>query len=436
MGDATAHASRPDPAKLSAGSIVDMAVVVLGTLPLLLVNLVGKLGLLAFFAALTWQAVRSRDVLLARLAPAWPVAIFPALAVCSTMWSDAPALTFRNAVQFALSLLFAVLIARTVSTRNLQRAIVVAFLAALALGFVAGQRAELVDGTSAFLGIKDSKNANAYLAGIVLLMSLGLLVEGSRPPGWVRGLGIAGMILGTAGLVLARSAGALVAFSIALAVVVGLLVISRANTRMRVFLLVAAMCAAPVATLAKPAMDRWVENFMTGGLGKDASLTGRTEIWQHADILIRNRPVLGHGFKAFWRQGSLEAEGLWRTHHVRARGGFNFHNQFREVLVDLGIAGLIAFIIPIVVGYPLLLRQTAAGERAAIGFVGVTTASLVLTPLESSISNQFSPEVFVFYMGCTIGLAALHRRSPANRPSRSLRQVPALGPVPDAAKIR
>ena len=34
-------------------------------------------------------------------------------------------------------------------------------------------------------------------------------------------------------------------------------------------------------------------------LGRDASLTGRTEIWQEALALDRN-PILGAGFESFW----------------------------------------------------------------------------------------------------------------------------------------
>ena len=47
------------------------------------------------------------------------------------------------------------------------------------------------------------------------------------------------------------------------------------------------------------------------GLGKDKTLTGRTELWKGALEQIDDEPFTGDGFGAFWRPGNPKAEVLW-----------------------------------------------------------------------------------------------------------------------------
>ena len=49
--------------------------------------------------------------------------------------------------------------------------------------------------------------------------------------------------------------------------------------------------------------------------------------------------MLGRGYYAFWRQGNLDAEGLWRYFGIDSRGGFTFHNTLVDILVTLGWIG-------------------------------------------------------------------------------------------------
>ena len=42
-------------------------------------------------------------------------------------------------------------------------------------------------------------------------------------------------------------------------------------------------------------------------LGKDPTLTGRTEIWEHAWPLLAERPLLGHSMASFWQPESSRA---------------------------------------------------------------------------------------------------------------------------------
>src|SRR5262249_50929862 len=45
----------------------------------------------------------------------------------------------------------------------------------------------------------------------------------------------------------------------------------------------------------------WIEpELLFGLIGKDAGLTGRTELWDVVADAISQRPMLGHGFQAMW----------------------------------------------------------------------------------------------------------------------------------------
>ena len=51
---------------------------------------------------------------------------------------------------------------------------------------------------------------------------------------------------------------------------------------------------------------------MLTALGRSATLTGRTRIWQMSLDNIAQRPWLGYGFGAFWRPGEVEARTMWQ----------------------------------------------------------------------------------------------------------------------------
>ena len=74
-------------------------------------------------------------------------------------------------------------------------------------------------------------------------------------------------------------------------------------------------------------------------LGKDPSLTGRTDIWEAVLRQSEKSPTLGFGFAAFWGLQSAPAE--W----VRDNTGWlvpTAHNGWLDLLVQLGSVGVTA----------------------------------------------------------------------------------------------
>lgn len=85
-----------------------------------------------------------------------------------------------------------------------------------------------------------------------------------------------------------------------------------------------------------------------GSLGKDTTLTGRTEFWPQLLEAIGKRPILGYGVHGFWQpwRGAQDPAG-----HIIAARGFippNGHNGFLDLAVEVGYLGLALFFLSFV----------------------------------------------------------------------------------------
>ncbi len=83
------------------------------------------------------------------------------------------------------------------------------------------------------------------------------------------------------------------------------------------------------------------------GLGRDPSLSGRTELWQAALEKISERPWGGYGFRAFW-QPQGEATGIWQ---ILGYEPPHAHNGYLNTTLDLGLVGLSLFGLSLLITY-------------------------------------------------------------------------------------
>jgi O-antigen ligase len=123
-------------------------------------------------------------------------------------------------------------------------------------------------------------------------------------------------------------------------------------------------------------------------LGRDTTLTGRTEIWAAVLASIGERPWLGYGYNAFWQQWSgpsasvLDAVG-WETPHS--------HNGLLDLWLDLGLAGIITFILGLAVAVRAGIVRARQTDRAADLWPLVFLSFLVLINFsEAAILKQHS----------------------------------------------
>lgn len=81
-------------------------------------------------------------------------------------------------------------------------------------------------------------------------------------------------------------------------------------------------------------------------IGRDANLTGRTLLWALVMQAISQRPYVGYGYEAFWRGYEGTAGEIWQQMN---QFQFYSHNGFLEVMLGLGLAGLVAILIALVI---------------------------------------------------------------------------------------
>ncbi len=76
-------------------------------------------------------------------------------------------------------------------------------------------------------------------------------------------------------------------------------------------------------------------DILISALGRDSTLTGRTEVWE-ALLAVPVNPIVGVGFESFWL--GEPAERLWATYWWRPNEA---HNGYLETYLNLGWVGVI-----------------------------------------------------------------------------------------------
>jgi exopolysaccharide production protein ExoQ len=112
-------------------------------------------------------------------------------------------------------------------------------------------------------------------------------------------------------------------------------------------------------------------------LGKDSTLTGRTEIWNAVAVSIAKRPLLGYGYQAFWLGFKGESYRIILT-VTWALG--QAQNGFLDVMLEVGVGGLI--IVLLLFGFAVRDAVTClmqSGDEAQLRAVEWYFAIVMLT---------------------------------------------------------
>jgi exopolysaccharide production protein ExoQ len=308
----------------------------------LLFNLkIGPLSPILVMATVGIYALFRYERLANVLSSTWPLLLLPLFCLASVAWSEAPAATVRYGILYLVTVLTAAVIGAGTSRMSALKGLQFAFSSYLILSLFLGRWTNWGDGSYAFAGLAGSKNAAGDAAAIGILISATTLfwAIGQRRLGWAL---IALLTIPTAlyCLIFAKSTGALVAAALALVCLLLWLVSRRFALTTRTILFCATLFGTIVVLATTPIWVDMVFDSILTASGKDAKLTGRADLWQVADRLIAQKPILGLGYNAFWVQGNLDAERLWKLLQVPSGSPFNFHNTVRDLWVNIGVVGL------------------------------------------------------------------------------------------------
>ena len=115
------------------------------------------------------------------------------------------------------------------------------------------------------------------------------------------------------------------------------------NKRWLVQILFASLVAIPFATLFLG-----LGAFIIESMGRDSTLTGRTDIWARVINLV-DTPLVGTGFESFWLGSRLKAMQDYQLSLNEA------HNGFIEIYISLGWIGLFLLAFLVVRGYRAII---------------------------------------------------------------------------------
>jgi len=268
--------------------------------------------------------------------------LFPLLAVISTLWSNEPATSFRMSLELALTVAMSLLAARAVKPADLILAVAATTGAALLASlFVRHQYRDFMTGIVSWAGVFTNKNTLSAAGGIFSLCWLSILFNG-RADFRARLLAPLAIAFGLTMAVLARSIATIAATGAGIACLLAILTAQLTNARMRVSYLGALAVAMAFGGVAISGILIWNSEDILALVGKDPTLTGRTQLWYWAGRFAADNPILGVGYQAFWIQGYSPAEYLWKSLHIASRFGFHFHSLYHELMIELGILGLCA----------------------------------------------------------------------------------------------
>jgi len=151
-----------------------------------------------------------------------------------------------------------------------------------------------------------------------------------------------------------------------------------------VHLLIGAMCCVAIFALFLAPEAGLVE-----GLGRDATLTGRTAIWQ-AVLRVSDSRWLGAGFESFWLGDRLED--VARITGIKINEA---HNGYLETYLNLGWVGVSLLAVLIVTGYRRVLaafRREPETGRLMLAFFLVS----VIYPFTEAGFRMMTPTWIAF----------------------------------------
>ena len=361
-----------------------------------------------------------------------------AFALASAAWSVEPELTFRRGLALLGTTGFGLYLSARYSPETILRLLAWALGMVVALSLLFGVtlphlgiHSGVHDG--AWRGIFTHKNTLGPITALSAVVFM-LVFRSAHRHRWV---GLIGVVLSCALLLCSKSATAL-----SILCILVLLWPLYSMLRWRVTLMVPVLIGAVLIGGGAASLLVANREAAFGALGRDPTLTGRTDMWALIGEAVQQRPWLGHGYKAFWRDEQGPRAGIWRALEWQPTSA---HNGIVELSLDLGLIGAALFLAGFIVAAYLAVRALRTNhEPVAYWPLLYLTFLLLLNITESAILQQNSI-YWILYVAIVssallretgAGTAAGQRIRPESR-SPILGETPSLHgtPMPGSAPL-
>ena len=285
----------------------------------------------------------SRQVL-PTLGRAWPLLLLPILCTMSALWAPSSSEALRKGISLGLTGIVAVYAATRVSGRNILIAYFFVELIAGLLSLVVRNTGE-----GAWVGIYDSKNLFAINMFIMYLTSLAVFLDRDNKR-WLRAVAFVAIPTALFLIFMARSGTTTLLVIGATAIMVGHSLVWKPLSRIphgRMLVTAVAVVAGLLGTyIVIGVLQIDLKESILAALGKDATLTSRTMLWEIAERQMQEHPWTGLGASGYWRPESGMANTITNSIMGWERFlGFSFHNSYYENGVNYGYPGYFATVL-------------------------------------------------------------------------------------------
>ena len=339
------------------------------------------------------------------------VVLYLFVALLSAAWSIVPSLSLWYGCQLCLTALTAILMGISAAPRQIVRGTYVA-MAIVIIGSIISQRHGPSAAGPVLIGLTGSKTVIGMAAVALLGSGIAVLFDRQQPVIYR----LSTLVLIPIGAYLATHVEAATAKVCAIVfpvaffgfLALGYLSFAGRWALIGLFLLL----AMPLSiSFAFSDLSRDADQKILRALNKDVTLTGRTLLWKKADEWIEESPAVGHGFRAFWTSGSSDSLGMLHFNRLIDPRGFQLHNTIKEIRVDTGWLGLIAFLSVVavflynVLSFVFLYPNPASAFLATMYLMTLSLASI------NTIVGVFTPTTAFFYMCGTAAIVFSINRS-------------------------
>lgn len=150
-------------------------------------------------------------------------------------------------------------------------------------------------------------------------------------------------------------------------------------------------------------------SFILTALGRNPTLTGRTDLWANLIQLTMN-PMLGAGFESFWLGSRLDK--LWSIYWWQPNES---HNGFLEVYLNLGWFGIALFVGAVLAGYRNVIGMLKTDPDAGRLRLAFLVVGLAYNMTESAVRTMD-----LMWLAFLLALIAVPKAAAPQEPLRNL----------------
>ncbi|MBE9192592.1 O-antigen ligase family protein [Gloeocapsopsis crepidinum LEGE 06123] len=278
------------------------------------------------------------------------------IALFSYYWSVVPSVTLRRSFALLGTSIFGVYFSVRYQPREQLRLLGWAFGLMVVLSFVFAiaiprYGIDVFPHAGAWRGVFAQKNNLGRAMTLSTLVFLLLALDKTK----YRWMAWSGFILSFALLILSTSKTSLLVCVTTLAL---LPLYAALRWRSTVFLpifIISILVASAASILVVSEADT-----LLSLIGKDATLTGRTPLWEAVWVMILQRPWLGYGYNAFWLGWQSYSSFVWEFVRWTPPHG---HNGILDLWLDLGFLGVAVFTMSLLFAFLKAIRNIRQNKR-------------------------------------------------------------------------